>query len=209
MRGQPVLSTLDSFHSSILILQPQKEKRMATVDIAKVPVEGSPLLLSTPFTNIVPGAAVPPSVLNSHEADARGNSERVRCFWAHVPMPFFSILIIGVGVYQRFSTLPLALVALGTSTFALSRLWSLRHMASGCCCLPLGPYSCIFGLNIAVMVFAVPTLGVCLWFTGRRANFGDSELLAYSLTAAFATFAIIVCSILALLEKSLNPEDKL
>jgi hypothetical protein len=159
-------------------------------------------LQSTPFTSIVPGAAVPPSVLNSHEADARANSERARCFWAHVLMSIFSILLIGVGGYYRPSTLPSALVALGTSMFALPLLWSLRRMANGCSCVPLEPQACIFGLNIVLMVFAVPTLGFYIWSTAESASFGHSTLLALSLTAALATLAIISCSILAMVKLS-------
>jgi hypothetical protein len=167
-------------------------------------------LQSTPFTSIVPGAAVPPSVLNSHEADARANSERVPCFLLHLFMLLFSLVLFGLSWVVIFATMPLGLVALVTCIFAMYHFSSLRDMSVGCCCTPLGAYSWIFGMNVVLLVFAVPTLGVCIWITVIWSSINDDDYREYaytiffalSLTASVTTFATLVCSILAMIKLS-------
>jgi hypothetical protein len=145
-----------------------------------------------------------PSVLNSHEADARANYERLFCLRLHILMLLFSLLLIGLTFTTNSVSVPLGLLALGTSVLALLRLSSLRGMSVGCCCSPIGASRCIFGMNVALLVGAVLTLGLCIW----QAVNDDSYSYTYrrrfhlSITAAITTFATIVCSILAMIKLS-------
>jgi hypothetical protein len=195
---------------------------MATSDVAMVPVDSSNApamaqptpgsiqhryLLPSFQLSIVPGAAVPPSVLNSHEADAKANSERIICFLLHLVMLFFTLPLLGLSLVVNYATLPLGLVSLVTCVVALSRVSSLRGVPSGCCCTstPLGAYSWISGMHAVLLLVAMPALGVCIWITAQWASLHDSAYtlaITLSLTAAVATFATIVCSILAMIKLS-------
>jgi hypothetical protein len=149
--------------------------------------------------------AVAPPMLNSHEADARANSERVPCFWAHVLMLCFSQPLLGLGWIVTFASVPLALVSLVTSVFAVLHLSSLREVSIGCCCSPLNPYAWIFRMNILVLVFAVPTLGACIWITvqlDQHVYSGHPAFLALSVTTIVSALATIICAILALIKLS-------
>jgi hypothetical protein len=140
----------------------------------------------------------PSSVLKSHEADANANSERVPCFLLHLYMLIFSLPLIGFSWFMLFLPAPLGLVSLVTSTFGMYHLSSLRDMSVGCCCTPLGAYSWIFGMNVVLLVFAVPTLGGCIWMC----IFWIGGWIPFILTATICAAAIIITAILALLQLS-------
>jgi hypothetical protein len=146
------------------------------------------------------GVEVPPSVLISHVADARANSKRLPCFVLHVCTLLFSLILLGLCWTVFYFTIPCGLVSLATSIFAMYHLWSLRDMSTGCCCTPLGAYSWIFGMDVVLLIFAVPTLGVCLWITSWGS--GDADYGYWTIvgvTSAVFTYFIIVCTIVVLL----------
>jgi hypothetical protein len=155
------------------------------------------------FLSTLPVA--PPSVLTSHEADARANFKRVPCFLLHVCTLIFSLVLLGFSWKVFFATIPLGFVALVTSSLGVYHFSSLGDLSNECCCVPQSAYSWIFAMNVVLLVFAVPTLvggAVLIPLTlifNESGSYVEPAFIIALLSCFVVTFAIVICSIVGMI----------